>query len=201
MGYDREVPGSDAPDAPSTGPALAAGWPRRWPWRALVAIAVAGAAAGVGIAAWRLEAHYAGLAATEDLNWLGTLLANGSSPRTAWVGWVAALLFGLSALRVVRGRPEPPAGMDASASVSAMRAGLRRELNLVRCALTVVGLLTALDLGRAAATAAAAAGGDALARDRVAWVLVEAAGLVAATALLALWCAAFRRQCRDLGAL
>jgi hypothetical protein len=195
------VAGSDALDAPSAGPSLMAGWPRQRPWRVVVAIAAAGAALGLGIAAWRLEAHYADLATTEDLNWLGTVLANGSSARTAWVGWAAALFFALSTVRVIRGRPEPPAGVDPSASVSTLRAALRRELNLVRCALTAVGLLTVFELGRASATATAAAGGNALARDRVGWVVVEAGGLVAATAVLAVWCAAFRRQCRDLGAL
>lgn len=200
IGYHRGVAGTDISDPPSAGTVLVVGWPARPLWRGVVVVAIVAVSLGFGVAAWRLEKHYSDLAGSEDLGWLGTALANGSSLRTAWVGWAAAALFGYSTLRVLRGRPEPPS-VGAVASVSAIRGSLRRELELVRGALTAVGALAALDLGRALVFVIAAVSGNALARDRVGWVLVEAAGLVVATAVLAVWCAAFRQQCRDLGAL
>jgi hypothetical protein len=168
--------------------------------RAFVVVAVVALALVSGGAALHLEEHYSDLAGSEELTWLGTALANGSSIRTAWVGWAAAVLFGYSTVRVLRGRPEPPR-VGPGATVSAIRASLRRELNLVRMALTAVALVAALDVGRAVVFAIAALNGTALARDRIVWVLVEAAGLVVASAVLGVWCAAFRQQCRNLGAL
>ena len=200
IGYHRGVAGTETSDDRSAGPALVVGWPRRPRLRGFVVVAVVALALVSGGAALRLEEHYSDLAGSEELNWLGTALANGSSIRTAWVGWAAAVLFGYSTVRVLRGRPEPPR-VGAGASVSAMRASMRRELNLVRFALTAVGLVAALDVGRAVVFAIAALNGNALARDRIVWVLVEAAGLVAASAVLTVWCAAFRQQCRNLGAL
>lgn len=202
IGYDRAVSDSDRSRPAARAVPLIAGWPADPRARAVLIAAITAIAIGFGVVAIKAERHYADLAASgADLNPVATLIGDGSGARTAWIGWAAAVLFALSTLRVLRGNPEPPAGVDVSASVAAMRAALRRELDLVRRALTAVGLLCALEVGRAALFAAEAVRTPGLARDRLGWTVLEVGGLVAATAVLALWCAGFRRQCRDLGAL
>lgn len=68
-------------------------------------------AAGWGFAALALHEHELGvLEAGDVLNPVGQLFADGSSAVTAWPGWVAAAVVGLSAARL-RGRrwSRPPA--------------------------------------------------------------------------------------------
>ena len=72
---------------------------------------VASGAVGIGVAALAGQRHFAAeLSSGADLNVVETLLGDGSSPRTAWPGWLAAVFFGLALVRLWRGRPEPPAG-------------------------------------------------------------------------------------------
>ncbi|MHB8718346.1 MAG: hypothetical protein ACYDAC_05580 [Candidatus Dormibacteria bacterium] len=134
---------------------------------------------------------------------LARLAAAGATWATAWPGWVAAGFFGVAALRVRRGAPEPPAGRTPleSMSLAQMRRGLLREYTGVRIALVVLGLVALLDTARAARYVVAATGGDGLARATLAALLVEALGLVAAAATLGLWAAWFRAQLHRLGAL
>lgn len=160
-------------------------------------------AAGVGVASLLLQGHEAEAeAAGADLSLLGRLAADGSTARTAWVGWAAALAFGVSTVRVLRGPPEPPVARDPHRlSVGQMRAALRREHRVVAMAMRCVLAVALLDGGRALVYGAAAVGGSAVATGSVAAVVVEAAGLVAAAAVLAVWVRAFRRQLETLGAL
>jgi hypothetical protein len=139
-------------------------------------------------------------AAGRVLSGVAGFFADGSSWATAWIGWAAGFFFLLSALRLVLGRPEPPAGGE-HASAAQMRAALRREFRLVRAGLALVDLLAMFDAGRAAAYAIATATGDDVARADVVTVGIEAAGLVAAAAALTWWMLAFRRQLETWGAL
>jgi hypothetical protein len=135
-----------------------------------------------------------------DLPGIADLFADGSSRSTAWIGWAAAFFFLLAVLRVVGGRPEPPAGGEKQ-SVGEMRAALRREYRSVRIVLGVVDVVAMFDAARALAYAIGSATGDDVARANVVVVGVEAAGLVCAAAMLTWWMLAFRRQLETWGAL
>ena len=168
-------------------------------WLAAVLV-VAGA---VGIATLALQRHFAGeQSAGADLGVVSSVLADGSSARTAWPGWLAAFLFLLSLLRLTRGRPEPPAGHEPQGgwTATAMRRALLREYASVRLALVIVAFVAAVDAGRAAVYSVAAIGGDAVARGSLGGVLVEAGGLVAAAAALAVWAWLFARRLTTWGA-
>lgn len=170
-----------------------------------IVVAIAAAACGVaGTLLVRLHQTLAAqLAAHDPLNPLQTLIATGSSARTAWPGWVAALCFGAAVLRLRHGAPEPPAGRVPAdrLTLSQLRAGLRHEYVAVRCALVVVLLLSALDVARTIASISAAQSGDRAVGMSLAWTTVEAAGYVAATVVLALWATTFGAEIRRLGAV
>jgi hypothetical protein len=166
----------------------------------LVAVALA---AAWGVIALRLHFRYAELQAGGTvLEPLPRLFADGASALTAWPGWAAALLFAISAWRLKRAGPEPPAGRGdpAAMSIAALRAGLRREYGVSRIALVAVSILALIDLGRLAATAIAATG-NATARIGLGWMVVEAGGLVAAASVLTLWAREFQIQLDQIGAL
>jgi hypothetical protein len=136
------------------------------------------------------------------LNPIANLFADGSSPRTLWPGWVAAAIFGFSALRQRRSPLEPPAGRRGEATgVAGLRAGLRREYRLARWALVAVTLVALADGGRLAVSGAARILGVSEAGGDVVWAAWEVAGLIAACLSLAAWVAGFRSQLDRLGAL
>jgi hypothetical protein len=165
------------------------------------AVVVAAIAAGVaGDVLYRLQARLASqLAEGGALNPLQSLLAHGSSARTAWIGWVAALFFAIAAARVRFGPSEPAPGRAPleKLTLAQLRSGLRREYIAVRVLLVVVVLVTAVDAARAAAllTSTSARTSTAVA------TVVEVAGLAAATFALAVWAWWFSRDLRRLGAL
>jgi hypothetical protein len=165
---------------------------------------VVAAAVGVGVAALAGQRHFgAELSSGADLNVVATLLGDGSSPRTAWPGWLAAVFFGLALLRLWRGRPEPPAGRPPGGRWTAadIRAALRREYLAVRTAIIVLAVVALLDGARATVYGVAAVTGDSVARGSVLATLVEAVGLVAAAVMLTLWGLIFARLLDRWGAL
>jgi hypothetical protein len=165
---------------------------------------VASGAVGIGVAALAGQRHFAAeLSSGADLNVVETLLGDGSSPRTAWPGWLAAVFFGLALLRLWRGRPEPPAGRPPGGHWTAadIRSALRREYAAVRTAIVVLAVVALLDGARAAVYGVAAASGDAVARGSVLPTAVEAMGLVAAAVMLTLWGLVFARLLERWGAL
>jgi hypothetical protein len=170
-----------------------------------VAVAVVAAACGVaGTLLVRLHQTLAGqLAAHMALNPLQTLIASGSSLRTVWPGWVAALCFAAAVLRLRRGATEPPPGRTAveHQTLSQLRGGLRREYRIVRAALLVVCLLAAVDVARTVASSIAVQSGDAQISTTMPATVAEALGYVAAAAVLAVWARAFGAEVRRLGAL
>jgi hypothetical protein len=174
---------------------------------ALRCIVVAIAAAACGVAGTLLVRLHQTLAAQVvahvALNPLQTVIATGSTARTAWPGWVAALCFGAAVLRLRRGAPEPPAGRGSPdrRSLSQLRAGLRHEYALVRGALVVVVLFAAVDVARTAASLIAARSGDREVGASVAWTAIEAGGYAVAALVLALWASTFGTEVRRLGAL
>ncbi len=133
------------------------------------------------------------------LNPAASFFADGSTWSTAWPGWAAAFFFLLSALRLLRGSPEPPVGR--AQSVAGMRAALRREYRVVRIALAVVDVVAMFDIGRALAYAIATLTGDNVARGDVLTVGVEAGGLLCAALVLTAWMLRFRAQLENWGAL
>jgi hypothetical protein len=143
------------------------------------------------------------LAAHMALNPLQTLIATGSSLRTLWPGWVAAVCFAAALLRLRRGATEPPPGRTAveDQTLSQLRAGLRREYRIVRLVLVVVGLLAAVDVARAVAGIIAVQAGDGQISRTMPATLVEALGYVVAAVVLAAWARAFGAEVRRLGAL
>jgi hypothetical protein len=172
--------------------------------RASTAVGVAAAAVAWGIVSLRLQEHFsAEVQAGADLNPLAQLLADGSSARTAWIGWAAAGLFQLAVVRLWIGPPEPPVGRPDGRRWTAteMRASLRTEHSVVRSALVAVGSLAAIDAGRALVYVVASARGFSVARETLGATLVEAAGLGAATAILALWRWRFGQMLQRWGAL
>jgi hypothetical protein len=165
---------------------------------------VASGAVGIGMAALAGQRHFAAeLSSGADLNVVETLLGDGSSPRTAWPGWLAAVFFGLALLRLWRGRPEPPAGRPPGGHWTAadIRSALRREYAAVRTAIVVLAVVALVDGARAAVYGVAAASGDAVARGSVLPTAVEAMGLVAAAVMLTLWGLVFARLLERWGAL
>ncbi|HYA01020.1 MAG TPA: hypothetical protein VEK76_11815 [Candidatus Binatia bacterium] len=174
------------------------------PLRAVPATLALLIAAGWGLAALALQEHEASLrAGGASLGALGTLFADGSSALTAWPGWAAAVLLGLSALRLRRAAIEPPAGRRRGDGLSAsrLRAGLRREYLWGRIALVAVTLLALADLGRLAVNGVARILHVSAATGSVPWTLLEVAGLTAAAAALAAWLLSFRAQLDTVGAL
>jgi hypothetical protein len=165
---------------------------------------VASGAVGIGVAALAGQRHFAAeLSSGADLNVVETLLGDGSSPRTAWPGWLAAAFFGLALLRLWRGRPEPPAGRPPGGRWTAadIRSALRREYAAVRTAIIVLAVVALVDGARAAVYGVAAASGDAVAQGSVLPTVVEATGLVAAAVMLTLWGLLFARLLERWGAL
>jgi hypothetical protein len=170
-----------------------------------VAVAVAAAACGVaGTLLVRLHQTLAGqLAAHVTLNPLQTVIATGSSVRTLWPGWVAAVCFAAAVLRLRHGATEPPPGRTAveHQTLSQLRAGLRREYRIVRCALVMVCLFAAVDVARTAASEITAQAGDRQLSSTMPATVTEALGYVVAAVVLAAWARAFGAEVRRLGAL
>ncbi len=170
-----------------------------------VVVALAAAACGVaGTLLVRLHQTLAAeLAAHTALNPLQTLIADGSSIRTLWPGWVAALCFGAAVLRLRRGTIEPPPGRSVPERLTPrqLRAGLRHEYVVVRLALVVVALLAAIDVARTAATAIAVQAGDTRIGGTLAATVIEALGYALAAFMLAVWASTFGSEVRRLGAL
>lgn len=161
--------------------------------------AVGTGAAGVALSRWELQLA-AEKAHAEPLNPLLTVLATGSGPRTAWVGWLAALFFAAAASRVRRGPLEPSASRRPVDELTPgqLRSGLRREYTAARVLLVLIILAGAIDMARAIALATTTA---AVAQSTLLWSFVEAAGLLAAALVLALWTWWFSADVRRLGAI
>jgi hypothetical protein len=170
-----------------------------------IAVAVVAAACGVaGTLLVRLHQTLAGrLAAHMALNPLQTLIAGGSSARTLWPGWVAAVCFGAALLRLRRGAAEPAAGRTSveHQTLSQLRGGLRREYRVVRGALLLVCVLAAVDVARTIASIIAAQSGDTQISTTMPATVAEALGYLAAATVLAVWARAFGDEVRRLGAL
>jgi hypothetical protein len=170
-----------------------------------VAVAVVAAACGIaGTLLVRLHQSLAGqLAAHIALNPLQTLIATGSSVRTLWPGWVAAVCFAAAWLRLRHGATEPPPGRTAVElqTPSQLRRGLRREYRIVRSTLVIVCVLAAVDVARTIASGIVAQSGDTQVSTTMPAMAVEALGYVVAAAVLAAWARAFGAEVRRLGAL
>jgi hypothetical protein len=170
-----------------------------------IAVVIAAAACGVaGTLLVRLHQTLADqLAAHDALNPLQTLIATGSTVRTLWPGWVAALCFGAAVLRLRHGATEPPPGRTAveDQTLSQLREGLRREYRIVRIALVVVLLFAAVDAARAIGSLIAAQSGDNEIASTMPATVAEAAGYVVAALVLTAWALAFGTEVRRLGAL
>jgi hypothetical protein len=175
---------------------------RRLPFalRAVVPLILAAACVVLGVEALAIQHRYAALTGGGRL---ASLLAQGSTAATAWEGWAAALFFLVALLRLRREAPEPPAGRTPLEDLTAgqMRAGLVREYTVVRVGLCILGAVALTDSARAARYLVAAASGDTVARTSLVPTVVEAAGLVVAAAVLAMWAGSFRRQLERVGAL
>ncbi len=172
--------------------------------RAGAPLLAVGLTAGWGFVALALHEHELALrAAGDSLGPLGTTFADASSPITAWPGWVAAVILGLSTLRLRHGTLEPPAGRRSARTMTAtqLRAGLRREYAGARSALVAVSILTLADLARLLVSGITALLFASGAGDGLAWMGTEVGGLVAATATLTAWVLSFREQLDRLGAL
>jgi hypothetical protein len=173
----------------------------------LRAVVVLIAAIGCGVggnALFRLHLQLAARAAAGGtLNPFQTLLATGSSARTAWPGWVAAAFFLLAVTRLRRGPPEPSPGVIKPERLTArqLRTGLRVEYRVVRIALVVLSLAAATDIARAAAHIVYAQAGHDVSGSTIVATTVEAAGFATAAAVLALWAWIFGADVRRLGAL
>jgi hypothetical protein len=167
--------------------------------RAAVVVVAAIAAGVAGDLLYRLQARLASqLAAGGALNPLQSLIAHGSSARTAWIGWVAALFFAIAAARVRFGPSEPAPGRAPLEQLTPaqLRSGLRREYAAVRVLLAILVLVTAVDAARSAALLTST---SARASTLIATV-IEVGGLAAATLALAVWAWWFGRDLRRLGA-
>jgi hypothetical protein len=168
--------------------------------RAAVVVVAAIATGVAGDLLYRLQARLASqLAAGGALNPLQSLIAHGSSARTAWIGWVAALFFAIAAARVRFGPSEPAPGRAPLEQLTPaqLRSGLRREYAAVRVLLVILVLVTAVDAARSAALLTST---SARASTLIATV-IEVGGLAAATLALAVWAWWFSRDLRRLGAL
>ena len=174
---------------------------------ALRSLAVVIAAAGCGVAGTllvRLHQTLAGqLAAHMSLNPLQTVIATGSTLRTLWPGWVAAICFAAAVLRLRHGATEPPPGRTSveHQTLGQLRAGLRREYRIARFALVVVLVVAAIDAARTFASVMAVQSGDRQLGTTMPATVVEALGYVAAALVLAVWARAFGSEVRRLGAL
>jgi hypothetical protein len=170
------------------------------PLRVVVPLILAAACVVLGVELLSIQHHFA---SHPGGGRLATLLAQGSSAATAWEGWAAALFFLVALLRLRREAPEPPAGRTPIEELTAgqMRAGLLREYTVVRIGLSILGAVALVDVARAARYLVAAASGDTVARSSLVATLVEAAGLVVATAVLAMWAGSFRQQLERVGAV
>jgi hypothetical protein len=174
---------------------------------ALRFLAVAAVAAACGVAGTllvRLHQTLAGeLAGHASLNPLQTVIATGSTLRTLWPGWVAAICFAAAVLRLRHGATEPPPGRTSveHQTLGQLRAGLRREYRIVRCALVVVCILAAVDVARTVASVMAVQSGDRQVSTTMPATVVEALGYVVAALMLAAWARAFGSEVRRLGAL
>jgi hypothetical protein len=168
--------------------------------RGLLIVISAAAVGFAGNMLYRAEASLAAsLAHGEQLNALQSLLAHGSSLRTAWIGWLAALFFAIAAMRVRRSPPEPTLGRTPPEHLTAsqLRTGLRREYAVVRVLLVLLVLFTAVDAARMLTLAAATSGHGASLMSAV----IEVVGLGAACFALALWAWWFGDLVVRLGAL
>jgi hypothetical protein len=172
--------------------------------RVVAAALGVGLAAAWGFAALLLHEHELNVQqAGNALNPLGLLFAGASSPLTAWPGWAVAAIVGLSAFRMRGGTVEAPTGRRSVRELSTeeLRSGLRQEYVGVRLGLVALALLTLADLSRLAVSGIAALLDVAGAGDGLAWMGAEVAGLMAATAALAIWVLSFREQLNRVGAL
>jgi len=173
---------------------------------ALRCAALTFAAAGCGVAGTLLvrlhQSLAAQLAAHAALDPLQNLIATGSSIRTVWPGWVAALCFAGAVWRLRRGVTEPPAGRTAveDLTLAQLRRGLRREYFVVRCAFVVVGLIAAVDIARTVASVITANSGDNGIAATLPSTVAEAGGYAAAALVLAVWAYTFGAEIRRLGA-
>jgi hypothetical protein len=115
---------------------------------------------------------------------------------------VAAICFAAAVIRLRRGAPEPPAGRVSpdQLTLGQLRAGLRHEYVVVRCALVVVLLFAAIDVARMAASIIAAQSGDRGVGNALPWTAIEAVGYAVAALVLALWASTFGAEVRRLGA-
>ena len=170
--------------------------------RAFVVCVVAVASAVAGVALFRLHESYAArLASGSALDALQSFIARGSSPATLWPGWLAAVCFAVALLRVRREPLEPSPGLHKpeGRTIAQLRHGLRWEYAAVRAVLVVVSVVAAVDTARALAFAAGAerAGASPL----TPWpVYAEAAGLIAATLMLAWYAWVFGGDVSRIGA-
>jgi hypothetical protein len=116
---------------------------------------------------------------------------------------VAAICFAAAVLRLRHGATEPPPGRTSveHQTLGQLRAGLRREYRIVRCALVVVCILAAVDVARTVASVMAVQSGDRQVSTTMPATVVEALGYVAAALMLAAWARAFGSEVRRLGAL
>ncbi len=173
------------------------------PVRAGLSLLAVVLAVGWGFAALALHQMELSLrSAGHLLNPIANLFAGGSSAYTAWPGWAAALLFGLSGLRLRRGALEPPGGRRPSErSAADLRSGLRREYRWARMVLLAVSLLALADVARVGVSWVAWLTGVSTAGDGLGWAALEAAGLAAAGAALIGWLLGFRRQLLRVGAI
>jgi hypothetical protein len=173
----------------------------------LRALAIIVAAAGCGLAGYvlfRLHLQLAArLAAGAALNPLQTLIANGSSVRTLWPGWLAAVFFLIAVFRLHRGPMEPAPGVRSPERLTPgqLRSGLRREYAVVRALLVVVCLVAAVDVARAVSNLEGALSGHPISTSAFIATVAEAAGFVAAALVLAVWAWLFGGDVRRLGAL
>jgi hypothetical protein len=172
----------------------------RAPLGVLVSLLVGLVCVAAGVASLAVQQHFASQSGGGRI---ATLLAHGSSAATAWEGWVAAVFFLAALLRLRRGAPEPPGGRTPVEEQTAgqLRAGLVREYTMVRAGLVTLCAVSVIEAARAARYVLAAVSADQVARTSLAATLVEAAGLLAATVVLALWASSFRAQLDRVGAL
>ena len=171
-------------------------------WRVGVVVLLLGAAGiAFGALTLRLQEHYrAAQAAGESLGTFTGLRADGSGPRTVWIGYAAALFFIGALLRLRLGPVEPPVG-GPRRTAAEMRAAFRAEHHTVRVALVVVIVVAGLDTGRAVVYAGAAVAGRAAARSDAGWVVAEGVGVLLAAATLLAWSRVFRTQLERVGAI
>lgn len=172
--------------------------------RALVLMVLAAATGLGGFETAHLQDMFAArLVAGEPVSSFGLLLARGSGPLTAAAGWLAAVLFGVAIFRLRREPFEPAASLRPveSLSIDQLRRGLRREYTVIRTALTVVILIAAVDASRVISITVLMRRGDRLLAGSFAATVAEAAGLVAAAAVLAWWANNFARRLVRLAVL